>query len=151
MTIYNSHKDQNSDDIKNFLIKGPIINVVISAPQIVVATKEKNGTLTPLPIVGLGLIDTGCSSTSVDKNVFLNLGIKHVSENEVFTANGPSNQRIYPCGLKFPDIFSNIFQVKGVYACDLSGQEYIALIGRDILADSIFIYNGKTGQFSIAF
>jgi len=151
MTIYNAPKDADPDDRKNFLIKGPIINVVITVPQIVVATKENEGTATPSPISGLGLIDTGCTSTSVDKNVFLNLGINHVSEREVFTANGPIKQRIYPCGLKFPDIFPNTFDVKGVLACDLSGQEYIALIGRDILADSIFIYNGKTGQFSIAF
>lgn len=135
---------------------GPIISVEISIPTALSNLFQTNKIPIPQPVTGFALIDTGCMLTSVDVATVNRLGLKPVGvEEDVYTAQGRGKTNRYPAHVKFPGTNIEI-DYNAVLTADLSGQHFnntpiIALIGRDILADCVFIYNGKTGMYTFAY
>jgi len=97
------------------------------------------------------LVDTGASMTCIDETVLLNLGIPRVGTAEVHTPSGTVEQGIYMCGLAFPGSgIPSIGQI-AVVGSTLAGQNIIGLLGRNLLARGLLVYNGGAGHWSIAF
>jgi len=102
-----------------------------------------------VPVVGLGLIDTGAEITGVDLPAIQQLGIPSIRQINVGAATGQQMTTVHPVSFAFPGGFPEI-QFNSVIACDLQGQGIIALIGRDVLRHMLFVYNGITGTYSFA-
>ncbi len=68
------------------------------------------------------------------------------------TAGGlVSDVAIHAVQLMFPTMPGSPTVVGAMMACDLSGQSFQVLFGRDLLARFIFIMNGPDGSFSLAY
>jgi hypothetical protein len=84
----------------------------------------------------------------------LQLGVKTVGTVLCGTAGGQIQQQRYPVRFSFPAFgFDVPFNV--ATGVDLSGQlveghQIVALIGRDVLANCVFSYNGPGGFFTLS-
>ena len=110
------------------------------------------------PLRGLGAIDTGATSTAVDRRVFSALGLASRSFIRVSTPMGVQTLDTYQVRIWLPQVDLEL-DLRGVAAIDLSGasvtvdgvsQNIIALIGRDILERCVFTYNGPAASFSLS-
>ena len=83
--------------------------------------------------------------------------MKHRNAQKILNKVRSRNARIVVVGLGYVGLpLLNAFAQKGfsVIGVDLSGQEVegkpiIALIGREVLGRTLFVYNGRGGFFSI--
>jgi hypothetical protein len=107
-------------------------------------------------VEGIALIDTGASITSFDKSVAGQLGLNPNGVAMVGTAGGPQQQSTYLAAFTFPGTGLRGFEHPRVLGCDLTGQTVmnqqpvIALIGRDVLGQFVFVYNGSAGMWSLS-
>jgi Aspartyl protease len=104
----------------------------------------------------VALIDTGASITSIDQSVFASLGVNPVGTAQVGTAGGQQQQSTFPAKFSFPGTGLPTIESPAALGCNLSGQvvggnRVIALIGRDLLANCVLVYNGAVGMFSLSF
>ncbi len=97
------------------------------------------------------MVDTGAGMTAIDESVLMQLGIVSITDRKVFTPMGSAIQRIYPCSIEFPD--SNVPAVRSLFVLgsDLGNQGILGLLGRDVLEHGLFIYNGASGGWTLAF
>jgi hypothetical protein len=152
--------DANKDPDPELLRKcGPIMNVVVHVPTALAKLLGEQGTPVPPPHAGMALIDTGASGTCVHESILKSLQVNPIGSVTSGTAAGPTPHNLYPVRLQFPweNITRDFDSVVGV---DLTGQfvevstgrqPIVVLVGRDVLRDWIFIYNGGGGVISIAF
>jgi predicted aspartyl protease len=134
---------------------GPIVTVAVAVSHPRQEAMKKGG----LPIPGAqfvrGLIDTGASITCIDHAVITKLGIQPTGttvchsashqqvtflQYDVMLALILDNQQIYLASLGIP-----------VIAIDTSQQSHDALIGRDVLAKGMMLYNGSGQSVSLTF
>jgi len=128
---------------------GPIIPVELSIPdELARFFSEKNMPI-PAPITGNALIDTGASITAVDLTLIQQLGINPVGVSTVFTPQGQAAQELFPIKLAFPGT-TIILSLNAVLGSELRNQNIVALIGRNILARCILVYNGPLGNISLS-
>lgn len=140
----------------NLRIFGPIIPVQIAVPHALAQHLTSTNAPVPPPINGMALIDTGASITSVDNSAFQNLGVQPVGVATVGGAHGPAQQPVFPASISFPGTQLMGLAFNQVLGCNISGQAtgtplpLIALVGRDLLAHFIFIYNGPMGSITFS-
>jgi len=113
----------------------------------------------PNPVQIIALVDTGASCTCIDPTVLQSLQLTPTGSTPMNTpSTGPAphlaNQYdvsiIIPGpGPGYPAFFSHTVPV--VESQLLSAQGFHALFGRDILQHCLFIYNGTTGMFTLAY
>lgn len=103
-----------------------------------------------------GLLDTGASGTAIDPSVLTALGLTPTGATLVLTpttGTTPQSADQYDVGFVIPapngaPLFS---QTLPVIASDLlAAQGFHALIGRDILSQCVFVYNGS-GFFTLSY
>ena len=100
--------------------------------------------------MGTGLIDTGATFTAVDASVVAALGIPPIGVVTSGTAGGQRQQSQYPAALSFPGTNFPSMTFGFVVGCDLTGVDFNVLIGRDVLAYFVMVYNGVFGQFILS-
>jgi hypothetical protein len=114
------------------------------------------GQLVPNPVQIRGLLDTGASGTAIDPTVLTALGLTPTGTTLVLTpttGNTPQPADQYDVGFLIPapngaPLFS---QTLPVMASELlAAQGFHALIGRDILSQCVFVYNGS-GFFTLSY
>jgi predicted aspartyl protease len=134
------------------------MQIQIEIPAQLAAQLQKANQPIPKPVLGMALIDTGATCSGIDQTVVQQLGLQPVGVQKVGTAGGMHDQSLYPARLSFPGTGFSAAESKQLLGVDLAGQvlahlnaPMIALIGRDILARFILIYNGPAGQFTPAF
>jgi hypothetical protein len=135
---------------------GPMVYafVGVSAPR-AAALQAANQPI-PSVIHIQGLLDTGASHTAVDPSVLQQLGLTPtgtVLVNTPTTGATPQTIDQYDVALVIPiqDKPPLISQTLPVTACELlAGQGFHALIGRDILSQCVFVYNGS-GFFTLSY
>lgn len=109
----------------------------------------ENGEPVPVPVPGLAPVDTGASITRVDHDTADRAGLAVVDSGPMASATHASE--IVPIYAGRPMISSFCaINANRAYGATLASQGLIALIGRDILAQCMFTYNGSDGSFSIA-
>ena len=119
---------------------GPVIQVQIEVPSALAQSLQRSGGAIPSPVDGFALIDTGASITSVDVNVFTQLGVNPNGVANVGTAGGPQQQSTYPARLSFPGTPIPTVDHSRTLGCNLAGQtvlganRIVALTGRELLA-----------------
>lgn len=128
--------------------------VAVSAPRR--AALVAAGQAVPNPVAIRGLLDTGASNTAVDPSVLTALGITPTGTalvNTPTTGTAPQTVNQYDIGIVIPapsgtPLFSQTLPV--ISSELLAVQGFHALIGRDILSQCVFVYNGS-GFFTLAY
>lgn len=132
------------------LIKGPVIQVVVSVAQSIAGQLVQQGKPLPEPIAGLALIDTGATSTCIDDEVAKKLGLPVIDVAKMASAtDSASDRNVYPVHIGF--VGTTIEADAGrVLGATLQAQGLILLIGRDVLHSFCLFYNGVMGQITLA-
>ena len=137
---------------------GPVLTVVIGVSVARGDALMTAGQPVPAGISARALIDTGASCTCVDPSILAKLALTPTGTVSVHTpSTGPAAHLAeqYDVSLIIPGAGAHHVPLAlpaiPVMAADLSVQGIDSLIGRDVLRDCIFIYNGSVGLFTIAF
>ena len=129
---------------------GPRVLITLSPLEAQIKTFVDQGESLPTPVVGLALIDTGASATCIDRNAAERAGLALVDSGPMTSAT--HDKEIVP-------IFAGRLKLEGLeqyvnahraYGATLESQGLIALIGRDVLAGCVLVYNGPDGSFSLS-
>lgn len=158
MSIYNHlllHKTPQGNKINpaGLFVNGPILNVVISLPKPLVELYTKEGKNLPQPKTGIALVDTGATKSCIHNTIMKDLKVNSTGIIVSHTANGAKECNVYPAHFSFPEARIEV-ELTSVVEVDLTGQYFdnkqiIALIGRDVLSNSVFIYNGPLGLYTL--
>lgn len=128
---------------------GPCIQITVNVPDQVAAELVRQGKPIPQPISGNALIDTGAGSTCIDEQAAKKLGLPVINVvNMASASHGSHNANVYPAKLQMTGLSVGINATNAIGA-PLEAQRLIALIGRDVLANFILIYNGSQGEFTL--
>ena len=130
--------------------EGPVLPCAVMLDVRRAQALTLKGQPVPPQKVGSILIDTGASMTSIERTVLQELGIPPIGESQVKTPSGGETQLVYPCGLAFPG--SPLPTIKGIFVlgANLAEQGIVGLLGRDVLANCLFVFNGQGGGFTLA-
>ena len=113
-----------------------------SVAQLYIDKKEK----VPTKKV-IGLIDTGASTTAIDKNIASELKLIARDLQDVLTPSGYSKHYLYDIVITFENI--KILKYLQVFGVILDKQPYDVLLGRDILRYCTLIYNGWNNSYDL--
>lgn len=131
----------------NITIQGPVIEIVVLPSKPVMDANRKQGK--PSPSVKLvALIDTGASTTCIDKSIASQLSLIPRDIKKVQTAGGEDEQNLYDVSIVLPLAQQTALNIQ-VLEAKLEKQPYRALIGRDILSHCTFVYNGWNNSYTI--
>jgi hypothetical protein len=135
---------------------GPLIDVyvTVSGPRHKALTAA--GAKVPPAQFCKALVDTGASNTSIDPSVMGALGLTPTGSTPVITPTTgavPVNQPTFDVGVHVQ--FANKqFHSKNpltVTSASFSHQGFMVLLGRDILANGLLIYDGVHKTFCLSF
>lgn len=130
--------------------RGPIVQVTVSIAQNIAAQLVQQGTTVPAPVSGLGLIDTGATTTCIDDAAAQALGLPVVDVVQMTSASHAAiQQNVYPMQLDITGLPVPINAPRAMGA-NLSPQGLLVLIGRDLLRFCTLFYNGTTGEFTLS-
>ena len=154
MPIFSRHwlGQDGRPDIERLRYQGPALAVEITARADFAAAEPAEIGASPRRHIGLALIDTGASFTSVDEAPLHALGLRPKAFTDVATPSSVRVERpVYACVLSFPGTPLPPIPFNEVVASNLAGFGVAALIGRDVLADCQLVYNGLEGFWTLAF
>jgi len=114
------------------------------------------GQTAPAPIQIRGLLDTGASGTAIDPSVLTALGLTPTGTAQVLTPTTGATPHVvdqYDVAILIPapngaPLFKQTLPVTA--SSLLAAQGFHALIGRDILGQCVFVYNGS-GFFTLSY
>lgn len=138
---------------------GPVISVAIGFSGPRSAFLQASGGTIPTPVMVRALVDTGASGTAIDSSVVTALGLAPTGSIPVHT---PSTQGVphycnqYDISLWFlqsppQSTAHNMALTMPVIETDFTGQNFRALLGRDILARCTMFYHGPGGLVTISY
>jgi hypothetical protein len=135
--------------------EGPTIDIkVMQSPQRVAALKKANRPFAS-PSTVVGLIDTGASSSALDRIVIAGLDLQHrgvVSIHTPSTGPGYETRDEYDACLVLGETsLRPMVLTLPVIGCDFSSQGFLALIGRDVLRHCKLAYDGPLDLFTLEF
>lgn len=140
----------------NIAAGGPLLvaHINISVPRMHALTAA--GQTLPPGTTGTFLLDTGASCTCVDPSLLAPLGLQptgRVLISTPSTAGQPHNCNQYDVSIFIPGAPSggHIVPALAVVETHLSSQGIDGLIGRDVLDNCTFIYNGTAKYFTLAY
>ena len=136
----------------------PILNVAVGVSQKRQAQMAKLGLPVPNVIFVRGFVDTGASRTGVDNRVLHKLGTLS-SPTGVLSVRTPSTGktahtlRQYDIGLVLVHSARQYkwCELLAVTGNDFSTSGFDVLIGRDVLAGCVLVYDGGANSFILAF
>jgi predicted aspartyl protease len=129
---------------------GPIIEVELTAPVTPIASSGIQPVSPGANLIrGRALIDTGASSTFIDVAIARQLGLATTGTMICQSASHqyPANQ--YAVAYRFVGI-PNFNVIPVADSPNLAAQNLIMLIGRDLLANAVVVYNGAAGTVSLS-
>ena len=146
-------KDQHVEPLPSHIglqQTGPRVHITISPLEGQLKSAADKGETPTTPVVGWALIDTGASLTCIDRKTAEKAGLALVDSGPITSAT--HDNEVVP-------IFAGRLKIEGLpqflsthraYGVNLEAQRLIALLGRDLLANCVFIYNGLDGSFSLS-
>jgi len=109
-------------------------------------------------ILVMARIDTGTNVTAIDERLATELGLVSIKEDQMRTAGGMRTTRRYMANISFPNSSLKNYTLS-VYDCklpfngniaDLSSGNFSILLGRDILANWKFVWDGPAATMLIS-
>lgn len=160
MPVHNHffRSDDNQEiNARALTVAGPFFTIEIQVPPDISDALKAAGEPVPEPETGIAIIDTGASLTCVHQEALERLKLNPFDIVKTGTANGIVDQQVYPASIVFPTRRWRI-NLQGVAGVDLTGQNIldppqpvIALIGRNVLENWVFAYNGPGGFWTVSF
>lgn len=137
-------------------LTGPILNVYVGVTEARQKALAAAGETVPSMVPARMLIDTGASGTVIDPCVLQQLGI---SPSGMIEAHTPSTQAGKPHMMAQYDVrlavanhqSHRFFDAVAVTEAHLAHQGIEGLIGRDILAECVLVYNGEADFYTLCF
>jgi hypothetical protein len=157
MPVYNHYYPDTGnlintpDSATRLATEGPLLPVTISVPPSLITVLQAHNRPVPPPMSGQALIDSGASLCMVDEQVARSFGLPPFGTMPINTPAGPTQCATYPASLSFPGTPLPNVEFFDFITGPLQGQGIIALIGRNVLRDFVFIYNGPGGCISLAY
>ena len=141
----------------NIAAGGPLLvaHINISMPRMHALTAA--GQPLPAGATGTFLLDTGATCTCVDPGLLAPLGLQptgRVMISTPSTAGQPHNCNQYDVSIFIPGAAAgggHIVPALAVVETHLRSQGIDGLIGRDVLDNCTFIYNGSAKMFTLAY
>ena len=135
---------------ENLTRAGPQLQVVIGASRRYVEALDIGREEEPEDVEGVALIDTGATCTVIQKGIADKLGLSPVGQAMISTASNEGvscAQYEIDISLRERDIrFENLVVVE----VPIILPPIICLIGRDMLAQGVFIYAGHDNSFTLS-
>jgi len=137
------------------VLQGPVLEVIVSVPQPVAESLQREKKPVPNPVVGVALIDTGATRTSIDNSVVSALGIPPTGTTKLGTAGGAQEATLHAVQIIFPTMNNLGVFLPQAISCNLSGTvlpgggRLTVLFGRDLLQHFVMIYNGPLGRVTL--
>jgi hypothetical protein len=137
--------------------QGPVLNAIVSVSNERSAALTAAGQSAPKPVPIRALVDTGASSTCVDPSVLAALSLTPtgiVLLSTPSTGGTPHQAEQFDVALIIPAPAGPalVFRTMPVVASELlASQGFHALMGRDILDQCLFSYNGSIKLFTLAY
>lgn len=130
--------------------QGPVIRVLLSISEEMQQALVAEGKPIPEPVAGLALVDTGATRTCVDETSARRAGLPTRGTAKMASASHPEHEvPVFAGRVILDSININTPSAMGV---NLSGfHELVVLIGRDMLQNCLFVYDGNAGTMSLAF
>ena len=129
--------------------RGPVVAATLLLLDAHRQAMVERGEDIPERVSGIALVDTGASCTCIDEAAARQAGLAVVDQGTISTASHATHDvPIFAGQLDIPD-FGRL-KVTRAMGATLANQGLIALIGRDALRGTIFIYNGIDGSISLA-
>jgi len=138
--------------------QGPVLNALIGVSIARHTALTSIGQQIPAPQIIRALVDTGASITSIDPSVLTALNLTATGSTLIHTpstGNQPTTADVFDIGLIIaasnnqPLLSIDIMPV--ICSELLVTQGFHALIGRDVLAQCVLIYNGETNSFTLCY
>lgn len=131
---------------------GPRLPVEVKVPNALANYLTQKGQPVPSPVSGEALVDTGASVSCVDETVIQRLGVNPVGISQVGTPSSARTAQFqYPAPFAFPGTTLPQIEIAHALGSVLQPQGLLALIGRDILSNFVFIYNGPGGFVTLSY
>jgi predicted aspartyl protease len=134
---------------------GPLVDILVGVSAEREEALKKASTPVPPPVPIRALIDTGASCTAIDPGALTSLGLTPTGSTPVHTpttGNTAQNADQYDVSIVLLNPKLNLtFPTIAVIESKLSIQGIQALIGRDVLTNCLFIYDGQSGIFTLSF
>ena len=127
---------------------GPIVQVTLSLTDDHRQALADLGEVLPAPVKGYAMIDTGAGATCFDQEAAQKAKLAVAGNTHMTSATGREIVPVYTGRLKVAD-FTNITAAAAL-GVKLETPRLIALIGRDVLANCILVYNGPENAFSLS-
>ena len=138
---------------------GPLVNVLIGVTEARRQLLVKHNLAVPERVSALALIDTGASISLIFSRYFPQTGAAP-HRRKLTTLTASSGQKPHSCNeydvsitLRHPEagielLFPYVAVAEMVFH---SLEPYRVVIGRDLLADCLLVYDGQNGTFTFAF
>jgi predicted aspartyl protease len=134
--------------ITDLRARGPLAQISLAVSGAAETALRAAGDAVPPPVQLTALIDTGAATTAIRQGVAQQLGLLPVGVRPIST---PSSTRadmpIYAIRVVLNTV---VFEVTAIEATGLAVQGIDALLGRDVLAQAVFVYIGYANEFTIA-
>ena len=148
-----SYSSASGDDLLYY--DGPVIEVSISAPVPLLRYLRDNHLPGYAVISGLAILDTGASVSVVDESVMDALEIPYLDAILTETIHGTAETKRYNASASFPslqiaDIDLSYAPAGSVKSRTNGGGDVIMLLGRYLLRQFTFIYDGPNHKVKIA-
>jgi len=134
---------------------GPLLDVLIGVSQAKAKVLIDAGNPVPKPMLARALVDTGASCTVIDPETIKKLGLTPTGIGSTITATTgsvPHDAELYDISILIP-IGSEFkgFPSVPIMALDLAPCGIQVLIGRDLLGQGLFIYDGLSKLYTLSF
>jgi hypothetical protein len=133
---------------------GPSLTVVITLPAPTLAAKQLAGQVLPASLHLRGIIDTGTDITAVAASFLQTMGLAPLTSSNTHTASGSVRVRLFEISLLIPASDPTVVLV---VRPQLRVMELITvlpdvdlILGRDVLDECLFIYDGPGQHFLLA-
>jgi hypothetical protein len=150
MPIFRFPCDQKeSDQLER---NGLLIPVMVSLPEALVALRSSEGKHISGPIRGMALLDTGAYVSAIDAAVFEHFAMTAIDRIGFNSAGGQARSEVFPVKLSFPELDIPKLEMERVIGCNLGwtgkrDDEFLMLMGRDILRKFLVVYDGVHGEW----
>jgi hypothetical protein len=130
--------------------EGIVLDVAIELDNLTSAALRAQNQPIPTPLNCKALVDTGASGLALDATIIQRLGLVRKGVLPNLTAAGPRAANVYFVGLSFPGSELKSYPLLRAMDCNLTGQPFRCLIGRETMRNWHLHYNGESGAVSIS-
>ncbi len=138
--------------------KGPVVEVTLSTPQSALPGLARLGRQVRPALTGLALISTQAEISMIDYQAarILDLPVIDVAEAAADAGRNTTGKEMTGRDTHGIEVYAVHFSIASIsFARDLErvlgsslGSSLVMVIGRDVLQECAFLYNGKHGEFT---